>query len=162
MVENGKSKKGHKISRKVPLSLKFARFRKVLAEELQQLKDHLKRAHLQYETFKLAIEEAVSKPNVVTMQLEWSENERIIQSREEKPAYYHEDQISIHPMYIRSHERKYSRAALSDCTDHKAGVVFTSIIEPVLNDFMKEEQNIVKISSQIPLLHNIVTRKYSG
>ena len=55
MVENEKSKKGHKISRKVPMSFKSARFPKVLVEELQILKDHLKRAHLQYQTFKLAI-----------------------------------------------------------------------------------------------------------
>ena len=72
MVENQKSKTVDKINRKVPLSLKFARFRKVLVQELQQLKDHLRRAHLQFQAFKLAREEAVSKPNIVTMQLDWS------------------------------------------------------------------------------------------
>ena len=97
----------------------------------------------------MAREEAVSKPNVVTMQRDWSENARIRQSREEKPACYHEDQISIHPMYIWSHERKYSRAALSDCTDHKAGTVFTSM-EPALNDFVKEGKNMVNIISDSP------------
>ena len=61
MVENEKSKKGHKISRKVPMSFKSARFPKVLVEELQILKDHLKRAHLQYQTFKLAREETLSQ-----------------------------------------------------------------------------------------------------
>ena len=125
------------------------KYRKVLVEELQQLKDYLKWAHLQYLTFKLAREEAVSKPNVVTMQWDWSEKARIRQSREEKPAYYHQDQISIHPMYIRSHERKYSQAALSDCTDHKAGTVFTSM-EPALNDFVKEGKNMVNIISDSP------------
>ena len=61
MVENEKSKKGHKISRKVPMSFKSARFLKVLVEELQILKDHLKRAHLQYHTFKLAREDTLSQ-----------------------------------------------------------------------------------------------------
>ena len=53
-------------------------------------------------------------------------------------------------MYIWSHERKYSRAALSDCTDHKAGTVFTSM-EPALNDFVKEGKNMVNIISDSPI-----------
>ena len=148
MVENEKSKAVHKINRKVPLSLKFARFRKVLVQGLQQLKDHLKWVHLQFQAFKLAKEEAVSKPIVVTMQLDWSKKVRIRQSCEKKSAYYHEDQISIHSINIWTHERKYSRAALSNCTDHKSGAVFTSI-KPVLNDFVKEK-NMINIISYSP------------
>ena len=67
------------MSRKVSLPFKFVRFQKVLVEELQVLKEHLKQAHLQHQALKLAREEAVTKPIVVTIQLVWSKNARIRQ-----------------------------------------------------------------------------------
>ena len=54
-------------------------------------------------------------------------------------------------MYIWNHEWKYYWAALNNCKDHKAGAVFTRI-ELVLNDFMKEEKNMVNIISDSPTL----------
>ena len=80
------------------------------------------------------------------MQLDWPENARIRQLLGERSSYYREDQTSIHPICIWSHEIKHSQAALSKCTDHKAGIVFTSI-EPVLNDLVKEGKQMVNITS---------------
>ena len=149
MVENKDSKKNNKVSRTVPSVSKFSRFRKLLIQELDLLKDHLKRSHMQYQAFKLAREEAKANMDAVTMQVDWSKNPKLRQSREEKSAYYHEDQVCIHPMYIWTQKRRYSRSAISNCTDHKAGAVFVSL-KPVLNDFIKEGKKTINIVSDSP------------
>ena len=81
MVLNPKSMKGNKISRKVPVSKKFCRFVIILSRELNKLKQHLKRVHTQYKAFKVAREEAVSEEDIVTVQIDWSENVKMRQAR---------------------------------------------------------------------------------
>ena len=58
-----------------------------------------------------------------------SENASIRQAQEEKSAYYHTDQISIH--CIHSSQGQNLFAAISDHTDQKASAVFVSL-EPIL------------------------------
>ena len=72
---------------------------KKLIPELESLKSHLHRAHMQFREFKQKRLEA-AKSNVVTIHIDWSENSKIRQAQEEKSAYYRQDKISIHPMHI--------------------------------------------------------------
>ena len=71
-------------------------FAKELAIELAVLKDHLYRAHMQYRAFKTKRTGAEKSSDNVTFQIDWSENASIHQAQEEKSAYYHINQISIH------------------------------------------------------------------
>lgn len=111
--------------------------------------DHKSRAHSQYKAFKLAREEAQSKSDVITIQLDWSENAKMRQSREEKSAYYHEDTVCLHPMYIWFEISRYSRCAISDCTDHKAPAVMTSI-QPILDELVKTGAKKINFISDSP------------
>ena len=67
--------------------------------ELHTLKDHLKCAHTQFSAFKQARLEAKNNPDVVTIHIDWSENIKLRQARDEKGAYYHKHQVSIHTIY---------------------------------------------------------------
>ena len=77
----------------------FRGFNKHLIKELHTLQQRLFRVHSQYKTFKAASDEAFSTLSVVTIQTDWSENAKMCQSREEKSAYYHEDSVSLQPMF---------------------------------------------------------------
>ena len=145
-----KNKKIVKVSRKMLLTLSFQKFKKRLLDELNFMYEHKARVYSQYKAFKLAREEAQSNPNTITIQLDWSENAKMRQSREEKSAYYHEDSVCLHPMYIWSKENCHSRCAISDCTDHKAPAVMTSI-KPILDDILaKTDVTKINIISDSP------------
>ena len=49
--------------------------------------DHQYCIHSQFKAFKMAREEVQSNADVATIQLDWLENAKIQQSREEKSAY---------------------------------------------------------------------------
>ena len=149
MVTNEKSKKGSKTSRKVPLVKKFSIIVSIVKKDLLRLKEHLIRVHAQYKALKLAKEEAIENPEVCTIQIDWSENCAMRQSREEKSAFYHEDFISIHAVRVWSKEEMYSWASLSDATDHTASAVITSI-EPLLENFVETGKKKVNIVSDSP------------
>ena len=76
------------VSRKVPVQEKLSQLKKKLVKELLLLKGHLIRVHSQFKAFKTAREEAEQKENIDTIQMDWSENQRLTQSGEEKGAYY--------------------------------------------------------------------------
>ena len=86
---------------------------------------------------------------VVTVQIDWSENSRLRQCREEKAAYYHEDQISLHTGYYWSQEKRQSFVCMSDDTDHKAPAVFASI-QPILKQFVQDGAHKINIASDSP------------
>ena len=150
-VENPKSKKkGSKISRKVQSTLKMSRFIKLLVNELTTLKDHLHRVHMQFKAFKDAREQATRDVTIATIQVDWSENTALRQAKEEKSAYYGEDQISLHTMHIWTTEGNKSIVAASDCTDHSAPAVFASI-ESVMQDLVANGKNTINVESDSPL-----------
>ena len=93
MVKNNEKKGEQKISRKNVMKKPYQKFKKQLVKELHTLQDHLHRVHSQYKAFKMAREEASSNQNVATIQVDWSENAKMCQSRKEKSAYYHEDSV---------------------------------------------------------------------
>ena len=74
------------------------------------------------------------------MQIDWSENLKLRQSQEEKSAYYFDNQISLHALYLWTQEKKQSIASLNDCTDHKAAAVVTSLKE-ILSNLITQEKN---------------------
>ena len=74
------------------------RFIDQLLKELDVLKEHLHCAHMQYKAFKDKRIRAQTTENVLTIQMDWSENPKVRQSKEEKSAYYFQDQYSIHAM----------------------------------------------------------------
>ena len=104
---------------------------KELKIELHTLKDHLKRSHTQFSAFRQARLKAKNNPDVVTIHINWSENAKLREEQEEKGAYYHEHQVSIHAIYSWEHDKEQSHIALSHCTSHNAPAVFSST-EPIL------------------------------
>ena len=125
-----KSGKETKISRKEVSSFSLCDFAKKLAIELAVLKDHLYQAHMQYGAFKTKRMEAEKSSDTVTFQNDWSENSSTRQAQEEKSAYYHTDQISIHCIHSWSSQGQKLFAAISDHKEHKASAVL-----PALNQF---------------------------
>ena len=81
-----KSTKKPKISGKVEQTLKYKDSLKELKIEIHTLKDHLKRAHTQFSAFKQARLEAKNNPDVVTIHIDWPENAKLRQAREEMGA----------------------------------------------------------------------------
>ena len=108
------------------------------------MKNHLHRAHMQYRSFKAARVEALQNNGIITIQIDWSENAKLCQGREEKSAYYHDTQVSLHAMYSWYIAGNQSHLSISDCTVHKANAVYASL-EPVLENMM-EDNEIHKIS----------------
>ena len=91
------------------------------------MKQHLIWVHSQYKRFKEAGLEVERDSDVVTMQVDWSENKKLTQSGEEKTAYYYEDRISLHPARVWTKEGSFSYCAMGDSTDHKAPAVMASL-----------------------------------
>ena len=137
------------MSRKVLAKLNFAKFKKRLVKELNLMHDHQYRVHSQFKAFKMARQEAQSNADVATIQLDCSKNGKMQQSREKKSAYYHEYSVCLHPMYIWTKPCNYSRTAISDCTDHKAPAIMTSI-GPDLNDLVDKGIKIINVLSDSP------------
>ncbi|CAF1174485.1 unnamed protein product, partial [Didymodactylos carnosus] len=79
------------------------------------LKAHLTRCHEQFKAAKTAAKET---DDTATIQLDWSENYTVKQSREEKGAYYFEQHISILSGYVWSKNESFSFGSLSDDTNH--------------------------------------------
>ena len=73
---------------------------KELKIELDILKDHLKRALTKFSAFKQAQLKVKNNPDVVTIHINWSENAKLIQAREEMGAYFLKHQVSIHGRMI--------------------------------------------------------------
>ena len=137
------------MSRKVLAKLNFAKFQKRLVKELNLMHDHQYRVHSQFKAFKMVRQEAQSNADVATIQLDCSKNGKMQQSREKKSAYYHEYSVCLHPMYIWTKPCNYSRTAISDCTDHKAPAIMTSI-GPGLNDLADKGIKIINVLSDSP------------
>ena len=107
-------------------------------------KAHLYRAHMQYRAFKEKRVRAETTDGVLTIQMDWSENQKVRQVQEEKGVYYHQDQYSIHAMRAWTKMGAFSHAAMSEETSHKATAVFASI-EEVLQNYISE--GITEINS---------------
>ena len=112
-------------------------------------KDHLKCTHIQFSAFKEAQLEAKNNSDVVTIHINWSQNAKLRQVREEKGAHYHEHQVSIHAIYSWEHDKEQSHVALSNCTSHNATAVF-ACIEPILIDFVGSRIKRINIVSDSP------------
>ena len=113
-------------------SVSTKQFINKLIAELKILKHHLYRAHCQFKAFKSAREATCHATyKTVTLPLDWSENAKLTQTREEKSAYYHKDGISLHPVYIWTNKEKFFVTSISDNKSNKTAAVFASL-EPVL------------------------------
>ena len=97
---NSMKKKTSKVSRKVTITQKKSMFLKGLLKELKIRQEHTMRCHSQYKAFKQARVDVQNDSEVATVQINWSENVKMKQAREEKKAYYDEVQISVHAMYV--------------------------------------------------------------
>ena len=139
-----KKKKTAYRSRKQNLELPISLFIDSLLKEMDELKGHLYRAHMQYRAFKEKRVRAETTDGVLTIQMDWSENQKVRQAQEEKGAYYHQDQYSIHAMRAWTKMGAFSHAAMSEETSHKAPAVFASI-EEVLQNYISD--GITEINS---------------
>ena len=91
---------------------------------------------MQYRAFKQACVQASENEHICTIQIDWSENARLRQAAEERSAYYHEDNLSIHAMHAWYEDKETSFVSISDDTDHHAPSVWASL-EPILNDLVR-------------------------
>ena len=141
--------KKQKKSRKIEQTLKYKDFLKELKIELDILKDHLKRALTKFSAFKQAQLKVKNNPDVVTIYINWSENAKLIQAREEMGAYFLKHQVSIHSIYSWEHDKQQSHAALSNCTSRNVPAVFASI-ESSLIGFADSGIKGINIVSESP------------
>ena len=84
------------------------------------------------------------------IQLDWSENLKPRQTKEEQSTYYNEDQVCLHAIHVWTMEGNQSMAALSDCTDHRADAIIGSV-NPVLVDLAAKGKKFLNIISDSPL-----------
>ena len=88
-------KKGNRVSRKKNVIQLKSLFLQDHIKELQVHQDHLHNCHAQFKAFKEAREEAMNNNTVTAIQIDWSENAKMVQVREEKKSYYEDCQVSI-------------------------------------------------------------------
>ena len=136
-------------SRKVLTTKSFKKFKKLILDELMSLKVHKYRIHMQYKAFKAARIAADENQSVATLQIDWSENCSMKQSREEKSAYYSDHQVSIHTMYCWYQNQPQSYAVLSDFTEHKASACLVSL-QPIIADLKSRSVKSINIVSDSP------------
>ena len=147
-VSSKKAKKGYKVSRKKNVIQSKSAFLKDLVKELQVRQDHLHNCHAQFKAFKEAREDAMNS-TVATIQIDWSENAKMTQAREEKKAYCEDCQVSVHTMHQWTSEGNQSVASLSDHTSHQAAAVMVSV-KPVLESLIKNGKVKINIVSDSP------------
>ena len=118
------------------------------------MKSHLDRAHAQYRAFKTERKNVKEDSNNIVLQIDVAENMKMRQSREEKSAYYHEDQISIHAVHMWSAVGEESFVSISECMDHRAPAVWAGIM-PIL-----EEAITCKKNTYICIVRDTPTSQY--
>ena len=95
-------------------------FATTLLQEIKELKEHTNRQISQFRRIK-EIKNLVQDPEnqSACLRIDWSENATLFQTRQEKSAYYHDTQISIHTIvgYF-ANDETISYGALSDTTSH--------------------------------------------
>ena len=80
----------------------------------------------------------------MVLQIDFTENMKMRQSREEKSAYYYEKQISIHAVHTWSSDGEESWTAMSDSTDHRAPAVWAGIM-PILEDVVRYKTDLNRL-----------------
>ncbi|CAF4441840.1 unnamed protein product, partial [Rotaria magnacalcarata] len=108
------------ISTKATMTDKLAVFCKKLSDEILKLHKHLDLVHTQFNGAKLYRQSALTIDNVVTLQIDWSENYNLKQTREERSAYYYEQHVSIAAGYVWQKNNCFSFGCLSDDTSHRS------------------------------------------
>ena len=118
-------------------------FATTFLQEIKELKEHTNRQISQFRRIK-EVKNFVQNPEnqSACLRIDWSENATLFQTRQEKGAYYHDIQISIHTIvgYFANSET-ISYGALSDTTSHKAPTVSASmkpLIEKVAGKGVKK------------------------
>ena len=143
-------KKANKVTRKVAITLPWKQFIERYLKEIDILKDHLHRVHMQYKKFKEAREEvAESDGDVAAMQIDWSENARIRQAKEAKGAYYYEDHVAIHCIRSMRSDGDNSYISISDSTCHNGEAVWASI-RPMFVEYVEEGVTHIYVISDSP------------
>ena len=104
----------------------ISEFKQKLMDELEVLRAHQKRVRCQYEAMKAACLQAISEKGTACMQIDWSENADLFQTRQDHCAYYSSISLSLHTGYLWSNSECYGMAALSDNTNHRAAATFAS------------------------------------
>ena len=143
------SKRKTKVSKKISVQEKVSILKKKLIKELLVLKDRLIRVHSQYKAFKAGREEAEQNRNGVTIQVHWSENRKLTQCGEEKEAYYYEDHVSLHPIYVWPAKDRFSKVAMGNSTKHTTPTVMEGLL-PLLKELEMSGIKHVNVISDSP------------
>jgi hypothetical protein len=99
--------------------------------EIQDLREHTVTKIAQFRRIK-EIRKIVDDPDMraAAIRMDWSENAKLFQTRQEKSSYYHDIQVSVNTV-LSVHQPNQSVTCvgtLSDETNHRYAAVWTSLI----------------------------------
>ena len=117
-------------------------FVKKLVREIRELQEHTKRKIAQFRRIKEVRKIVENEENKAALiRMDWSENGKLFQCRQEKSAYYHDTQISINTAVLyQSDGRVTCIGSLSDDTSHKSTAVWASL------DAMFTQLNLINLN----------------
>ncbi|CAF1379784.1 unnamed protein product [Didymodactylos carnosus] len=106
------------VSTKTTLTSSISDFITKFSKEINDLVSHIDRVRQQFRAAKQARQMATEQEDTITIQLDWSENFKLKQARQEKASYYYEQHISILSGYVWKKDDCFSFASVSDDTNH--------------------------------------------
>ncbi|CAF3901771.1 unnamed protein product, partial [Rotaria sp. Silwood1] len=128
------------------------------SEELSDLQQYMELVRLQFKSAKLIRQLALTSDSVATIQLDWSENYHLKQTRQERSAYYYEQQISIAAGYVWQQNNCFSFGCLSDETNHQSESTWAAIhdlLDELLNEKSTKPITELNIISDSPSSQSI-------
>ncbi|XP_064114759.1 uncharacterized protein LOC135220986 [Macrobrachium nipponense] len=118
-----------------------------ILKQLDLLKDHMIRCYNQYEAVKEAREETEMSPIHAMVHIDWYESPATFVARLLHTSYYCGNGFkSLHAGFVRTQEKSYGFASLSDCRDHTAPAVWASIND-ILVSLAKEGMKVITVVS---------------
>ncbi|XP_068228638.1 uncharacterized protein [Palaemon carinicauda] len=118
-----------------------------ILKQLDLLKEHMVRCYNQYEAVKEAREETEMSPIHAMVHIDWYESPATFVARLLHTSYCCGNGFkSLHAGFVRTQEKSYGFASLSDCRDHTAPAVWASIND-ILVSLAKEGMKVITIIS---------------
>ncbi|CAF1605264.1 unnamed protein product [Didymodactylos carnosus] len=137
------------VSTKVTETQTIHNFLKKFIAEIGILANHVHKIREQYRAAKQAKEEAKGNDSVATIQLDWSENYHLQQTREEKGAFYYEQHIALQTGHVWLKDGTFSFGSISDDINHMAEAAWAgiqSLLKHLVEDLEITSINIISDS----------------
>ena len=135
-----------KVDRKVEITKDCGTFKAEFVRDLRSLKEHRDLIHAQYSAVKEEKQSLESDSEKAIIQLDWSTNFAIKQSRQTQAAFFFNTQIALHPMVIWVKHGTSSVCTISDETTHKASATWAGLVLSLKSLVEEKFTKIVLIS----------------